>query len=100
MSKSGIKNIYPACTSCGCRDPMDETNTGYLLNTGLFDVLKLTINDKTNQLNNPDINGEWKVYNTYPQTGNPLDSTERYYLHPDYVHEYDDNEDNDEVKLN
>ena len=44
---------------------MDEPNTGYLLNTGLFDVLKLTINDKTNQLNNPDINGEWKVYNTY-----------------------------------
>ena len=43
-------------------------------------------------LNSPDINGEWKVYNTYPQTGYPLDSTERYYLHPDYVHEYDDND--------
>ena len=75
---------------------MDEPNTRYLLNSGLFDVLKLTIIDKNNHLNNPDINGEWRVYNTYPQTGDPLDSTVRYYLYPDYVHEYDDNEDNDD----
>ena len=35
------------------------------------------------------LQGEWRVFNIFPQSGNPMDETERYFLYPDYVREYD-----------
>ena len=78
---------------------MNDPNREYFLNSGLFEVLKLTSTEKITKLNDPHLQGEWRVFNTFPQSGNPMDETERYFLYPDYVHEYEDNDDNEEVTL-
>ena len=78
---------------------MNDPNREYFLNSGLFEVLKLTSTEKITKLNDPHLQGEWRVFNTFPQSGNPMDETERYFLYPDYVHEYEENDDNEEVTL-
>ena len=75
---------------------MSSPNTKHLLSSNLFDVLKLSENDKTTILMNPTLDGKWCIYNTFPQTGTPSDNTQRYFLHPDYVHLFEDN-DSEEV---
>ena len=79
---------------------MSDPNTEHFLHSDLFHVLKLTSDEKKLKLNGPELQGEWRVFNIYPQTGSPMDESERYFLYPDYVHEFDDDEDSDEVNIN
>ena len=59
--------------------------------------MKLSEHDKSTLLMNATLDGKWRVYNTFPQTGTPSDDTQRYFLYPDYVHSFEDN-DPDEVR--
>ena len=80
---------------------MQRSSTEHLLHLDLFDALKLTNNEKNIKFNNPKLQGEWRVlFNIYPQTEDPMDESERYFLNLDHVHEFDNNEDSDEVNTN
>lgn len=71
-------------------------NTRHLLSSYLFDTLKISSEEKLHKLSDPTLGGKWCVYNTFPQSGTPLDDTIRYFLYPEYIHIFEEN-DSDEV---